>query len=204
MAKKSTSQQADKAVLALLELAAESGWRGVSLADVARRSELSLAELHVEFHSKGGILGRFLDGLDAAQMTGELPDPEASPRDRLFEVVMRRFEAMRPHRQAIRAILSGTAADPWMWPGGVTRVLGSAALMLEAAGISSSGLGGRIKAKGLAGLYLGVLRVWLSDDGEDMDRTMAALDRALGRVETLAVVLCRGRSARETASDAAA
>ncbi|HIJ62730.1 MAG TPA: TetR family transcriptional regulator [Rhodospirillaceae bacterium] len=203
MAKKSTSQQADKAVLALLELAAESGWRGISLADVARRSGMSLAELHGEFKSKWGILVRFLDGLDSAQMTGDLPDPEASLRDRLFEVIMRRFEAMRPHRQAIRAILSGTARDPAMWPGGAKRILGSAALMLEAAGVSSSGLRGRIKVKGLAGLYLKVLRVWLDDDGDGMDRTMAALDRALGRVETVAVVLCRGLPCRGTTADAA-
>lgn len=204
MAKKSTAQLADKAVAALLDLAVERGWRSVSLADVARQGGLSLADLHGEFRTKRDILSRFLDGLDAAQMAGDLPDPQASPRDCLFEVMMRRFEAMRGHRAAVKAILADAAFDPSMWPGGVKRILGSAALMLEAAGISTSGISGRIKVKGLAGIYLSVLRTWLDDDADGMDRTMATLDRALGRIESVATVLCRGRHAGDRVPDATA
>lgn len=204
MAKKSTTQPAEKAVHALLELAAERGWRSVSLVDVARQGAIPLGDLHAEFRTKWDILSRFLDGLDAAQMTGDLPDPEASLRDSLFEVMMRRFEAMRPHRLAVRAILTDAACDPFLWPGGAKRILGSAALMLEAAGVSTSGIRGRIKVKGLAGVYLVVLRTWLADDSDGMDRTMAALDRALGRVESLATVFCRGRHTGDRTSNATA
>lgn len=202
MAKKAqnTSQRADKAVRALLDLAAERGWRAISLADIARRGEISLVDLHAEFGSKWDIVSHFLDGLDAAQMAGELPDPQAGVRDRLFEVMMRRFDAMRPDREAIRAILLETAADPCMWPRGARRIAGSVALMLEAAGVSSSGMIGRIRVKGLAGIYLAVLKTWLDDDSEGGDRTMAALDRALGRAESVVLLLCRGR--REMVSDA--
>ena len=49
---------------------------------------------------------------------------------------------------------------------------------------------GIIRVKGLAAIYLSVLRVWLNDDSEDMAQTMSALDRALRRAEFL-LGLCR-------------
>ncbi len=41
-------------------------------------------------------------------------------------------------------------------------------------------------------MYLTVLRVWLDDDGDDLAKTMAALDKALGRVESLMEIIQRG------------
>ena len=58
--------------------------------------------------------------------------------------------------------------------------------MLEAAGISSVGLAGSLRIKGLALVYLNALRVWLEDDSPDMARTMAAVDKGLRRAEQLA------------------
>jgi ubiquinone biosynthesis protein COQ9 len=60
------------------------------------------------------------------------------------------------------------------------------AAMLEAAGISAGGLAGIIRAKGLTAVYLTALGAWLKDDSEDKARTMAALDKALGRAEFFA------------------
>ena len=77
--------------------------------------------------------------------------------------------------------------------------------MLEAAGVSSSGLFGALRVKGLAMIYAEAYRVWLGDDSKDMAKTMATLDRALGRVERL-ISLCRpgGRDEAEgTAREAA-
>src|SRR5690606_20315976 len=53
--------------------------------------------------------------------------------------------------------------------------------MLSAAGISTAGLKGAIRAQGMACLYADVLRVWIEDDDAGLARTMAALDRALAR-----------------------
>ena len=76
--------------------------------------------------------------------------------------------------------------------------------MLEAAGLSSSGLIGALRAKGLALVYGEAFRVWLGDDSKDMAKTMAALDRALRRAERI-VCLCRprGQNGAEGAEGAA-
>ena len=57
-------------------------------------------------------------------------------------------------------------------------------------GIGAAGLPGIVKVKGLAAIYMSVLRVWLNDDSEDMAKTMSALDRALRRAECI-IGLCR-------------
>jgi hypothetical protein len=55
--------------------------------------------------------------------------------------------------------------------------------MLEAAGISASGPRGALRAQGAALMFARVLGVWVNDEDEGLDRTMAALDRGLSRAE---------------------
>ena len=98
---------------ALMALAAERGWLAVSLADIAERAGLSLADLHDQYPSKSAILAAYRESLDVAVLRGDPLDREASSRDRLFDVVMRRFDAMQPHRDGIRAVLRDSMVDPW-------------------------------------------------------------------------------------------
>ncbi|MDR3438474.1 TetR/AcrR family transcriptional regulator [Telmatospirillum sp.] len=180
---------------AALALASEKGWHGVSLADIAARADLSLAELHAECDSKSAILKAFFQRLDDALWSGDLPQAEETPRDRLFDVVMRRFDALQPHRAGVQAILTGLASDPWLLLSSGPHLLKTTALMLEVSGISASGPAGRLKVHGLSAIYLAVLRVWLSDDSADMGKTMAALDRFLRGAESIAGLAWRRRGA---------
>ncbi len=199
------AEQPDPVITAALTLAAERGWRRVSLLDIARAAKLSLAELYQAYRSKGAILGAFVRHVDAAVLAqGEAEGDKA--RDRLFDVLMRRFETLRPHKAAIEAILRDAGADPFGALCGAPRLLRSMAWMLEAAGLASHGLRGLVRAKGLALVYLGTMRVWLSDDTADLSRTMAALDKRLNRIESV-IGLCpalRRRGARGAASEASA
>lgn len=180
---------AQRVITCALSLAAERGWRRASLADIAAAAKLSLAELYKLYPSKAAILSAFVRHIDATVLAEGAAEGE-TPRDRLFDMLMRRFEALRPHKPAVEAILRDSGTDPVALLCGMPRLLRSMAWMLEAAGIRSHGLLGRACAKGLAALYLATLRVWLSDDSPDMSRTMAALDKGLRRAETLAG-LCR-------------
>jgi hypothetical protein len=59
------------------------------------------------------------------------------------------------------------------------------AWMLEGAGLSSTGLHGMLRTKGLTAVWLYTLRAWERDDSADLAGTMAALDRALARAEEI-------------------
>ncbi len=176
---------------AALTLAAGRGWRRVRLADIAAGASVTRAELRAAFPSKVAILGGFIRRTDEKVLAaGEAEG--SSARDRLFDVLMRRFDVLEPDRDAVAAILGDCLFDPCQSLCLGPRFLGSMAWMLEAAGLSSASAAGAIRTKGLLLVYLAALRVWLTDDSADKAKTMAALDRGLRRAETLAMVFCPG------------
>jgi AcrR family transcriptional regulator len=170
---------ATRIVDAALALAAREGWRSVSLAAIAAEADISVLQLYAIYRSKAAILGAFHRRLDAAALADADAPADERPRDRLFDVVMRRFDALQPHKPAVAAIARDAASDPLATLCGLPGLLNSMGWMLEVAGISASGFIGRARAKLLLGIYLSVLRVWLADDSADMTRTMAALDSRL-------------------------
>lgn len=135
-------------------------------------------------------MAALVDGIDATVLAGT--DAEVvgeSPRERLLDVMMRRLEALAEYKPAVAAILRDAPADPLAALCAGPRLLRSMAWSPEAAGIGSAGLRGRLRAKGLAAVYLSTLRVWLRDDSPELGATMAHLDRSLGRAERLALGL---------------
>jgi AcrR family transcriptional regulator len=172
----------EKAVDALMALAAERPWAEISLANVAARAGLSLAQLRDAFPSKGAILGGFSRRIDRAVLAATTDDLAAeSAKDRLFDVLMRRFDALKPYKAALEAIDAWAMRDPPALVEINRLVVNSQRFMLEAAGLNSEGPLGAVKLQGLAVAWARVFHVWLSDDSEDLARTMAALDRELER-----------------------
>lgn len=189
-----------------LKLAADGRWSQTGLRDIAEASGVSLAELHELYPSKISIIRAWADMVDAAVLdSANAPDPEDSPRDRLFDVLMRRFDAMQDNREALAAILQASCREPLAGLCLASGLPRSMRWMLEAAGIRAVGPKGRMITRGLAGIWLATLRVWLKDDSADMAATMAALDRNLSRAERLVSMLPAGRRRRtpEAEADAA-
>jgi hypothetical protein len=96
---------------------------------------------------------------------------------------MRRFDALRPHRDALEVLGRELVADPVAALALGAALLRSMAWMLEAADIAINGLRGAVAVKLTAGAYAATLRVWLRDDTPDLAPTMAALDRRLRAIE---------------------
>jgi AcrR family transcriptional regulator len=190
---------------ALMRVVALQGWRETRLGDVAEEAGLPLAELHRHFLSKGAILCAFLRRIDQQVLDGTDPDIAAEPvRDRLFDVLMRRLDALRPHKAGVRRLGRDLLRCP---PAAAAFAAGPMAAslqwMLTAARIEPWGPLQPLQVKGLGLIHLSVLRVWADDDSEDQSKTMAALDKALDRADRLVGRLRRGRR-RPPPADAAA
>jgi AcrR family transcriptional regulator len=184
---RAASQEPRKRVITVaLALVAERGWRDLALADIAAAASLSLAELYALYPSKQAILDAFVRDVDMAVLGETKAAPEGPAKDRLFDVLMRRLDKLDPHKVALQRIAGDTARDPLQVLCGFARLDRSMAAMLEAAGISAGGVAGILRAKGLTAVYLTAMRAWLRDESEDKAKTMAALDRALGRAEFVA------------------
>ena len=172
----------DPIVAAFMALLAEKRIEQIGFAEIAARAGVSLADLRGRFASKLAILAAQIKEIDRAVLAGGDADmAEEPPRERLFDVLMRRVEALSSHQEAVRSLARSAACNP-----GLALALNSLAVrsqqwMLTAADISASGPRGMIRAQGLACLFAGVLRTFVDDDDPSHAKTMAALDRALAR-----------------------
>ncbi len=176
-----------KIVDALMALAAERRFEDIAIRDICEKAKVSLADFRDAFPSKGAILAGFAKRIDRAVLTQD--DKEISRearRERLFDVLMRRLDAIAPYREALREITAWLRRDPVAALAMNASVVNSMRFMLEAAAIDSQGMAGAIKLQGLAFAWARIVAVWLDDAEPDLSKTMAELDRELTRGERAA------------------
>lgn len=190
MARKASGKGLDtQAIEAAMTLAAERGWSNTGMIDIAERAKVPVVDLIRQYPSKPAILAALFSQIDEAMLAdvpkhyGDLGD---GARDRLFELLMARFDALAPYKEGVASILAGCSSQPLEAICVLPRAGRSMALTLELAGISTSGLSGALRVKGLLVAYGDAFRTWLGDDSQDLTQTMAALDRNLRRAEKLA------------------
>ncbi|MDB5594022.1 MAG: TetR family transcriptional regulator [Hyphomicrobiales bacterium] len=173
-------------IAALMDLAAERRWEDISMTDVATSAGLTLSDFRDFFPSKGAILAAFSRMIDKIVLDGTTGDLAAEPaKERLFDVLMRRLDAMAPYREGLQGVMEWARRDPISAAALNQVALNSMRFMLEAADISAEGPVGTIKMQGLVLAWARVLDVWFRDDDPAYARTMAALDRELTRGEKL-------------------
>jgi AcrR family transcriptional regulator len=195
---------ADTVLDAFLTLVADKGYREVTLRDVAAAADMGLADLYRLHPDKMALVAAFLARVDAAVLTGtpRQIDPEETARDRLFDVMMRRYDALKPHRAALRSIVGAARRDPLLALALAPAARRSMAAMLEAAGLASEGISGAVRQNGLMAIHAAVSRVFDSDGSVDLSKTMAALDGRLKTVEKWAQTFDKYTvSRRETVSE---
>ncbi len=176
----------ERIIAAFLALLAEAPFESIGLAEVAGRAGVSLAQLRDEFASTFAILAAHMKATDRAVLAADYSDMTEEPeRERLFDVLMRRLELLVPHREAVRSLLRSARRSPPLAFALNGLAVRSQQWMLTAAGIGVSGPRGMVRAQGLAVLFASVLHTWVDDDDPGQARTMAALDRALGRGQRL-------------------
>ncbi len=188
-----------------LALAADGGWAGVGLGDIAAAAGVSLAELRAHFPSRSAIVAGFIADVDRGVLAARDPEMAGRPApERLFDVLMKRFDLLNPHKRAVAAVLRSCPSDPEALSCAPLALRRSMHWMLEAADLSGAGMRGRLRVAALTALYLSTIPVWLRDDSTDMARTMAALDHRLKRLDRLTRALCRLAPARNRMEDAPA
>lgn len=205
MATKPRRDKQARIIDAALELSAERGWTAITLDDIAVAAKLDPDEVYRLTPTKSAILNAFVRRTDLAVLAGQSladdEEAEASTHDRLFDVLMRRFEVLLPDRTALSALCRDLPRDPVSLAAAVPQAHCSFARMLEAAGVSTKGLRGLARVHAIAAVWLATQRTWFSDDGEDMARTMAVLDRNLRRMEeTAGLVLGMRHTAKASES----
>jgi len=174
------SVQHDAIVAAFMALLAEKRFEDIGFAEIARRAGVSLSDVRMKHASKIEMLAAYMRDVDRAVLDGIDPGlADEPPRERLFDVLMRRLDVLAADKAAVKSLWQSARFNP-----GLTLAVNGLATrsmqwMLTAADISATGPKGMIRAQGLTFLFGSVMRTWANDDDPGQARTLAALDRAL-------------------------
>ena len=91
----------------------------------------------------------------------------------------------QPCRAAIRAIHRDLVRDPLALAATLPQTRRSLELMIEAAGLDSTGWRGILRVRALGYVLARSFMIWLEEEDEGQAKTMAELDRRLRQVERL-------------------
>jgi len=172
--------QHDPIVAAFMAILAEKRFEDIGFAEIARRAGVSLSELRLKHASKIEMLAASMRDVDRAVLDGiDSGLADEPPRERLFDVLMRRLDILAADKAAVKSLRQSATFNPGLALAVNGLATRSMQWMLTAADITATGPKGMVRAQGLALLFASVLRTWLHDDDPGQARTLAALDRAL-------------------------
>lgn len=165
---------------ATFALLAERRFDQLSVRAIADAAGVSLATLNQHFAGRLAIIEAFSRRIDQAVLSGDYSDmADENPRDRLFDVLMARLDALRPYRAALKNLMASARRDPALALQLNAVAYRSQTWMLAAAGVSATGWRGRLATQSLTVAFAQVLRVFLSEEDPGLPRTMAKLDGVL-------------------------
>lgn len=175
----------------------EKGWRDLSCAEVATRAGVEVKLAFVEYSNRYAYVSELVRRINFAMLDAyDKEIGEEAARERLFDVIMARFEAMQTYRELVIALTKAARCDPMLSLHLMALSRLTADWFLDASHISPAGLGGQLRSKGALVAYARAFSVWLGDESEDLSKTMACLDKtlkagekALRRAERLARVV---------------
>jgi AcrR family transcriptional regulator len=201
MPKSKAEKSLDSVIDAAMKAAETQGWATVTLYDIAQFASVPLDELYETVGSKQQILNAFARRVDKAVLSDFERDTADSVRDRLFEMILARFDEMLPYREGLKSIANASMTDGSAAICGYQRLSRSMRWTMDAAGVSTSGIAGTLKVKFLVGVYLRALRVWLTDETEDFAKTMKVVDQSLAQAERWASYLNDKRAGSKKSQD---
>lgn len=182
---------------AALDHAEQQGWEETRMHEVAAACNAGLDEIHAHFRDRNEIVDAWLDRADSAMLrlhdSGELED--ASPRQRLYELITTWLDALAPHQRVTREMIGYR-----LLPGrldlqipAALRIGRTVRWIREAARLDAPLPRRGLEEKVLATLFINTFLFWLRDRSTDQVRTRAWLDRGLGLVEMSAQWVPGGR-----------
>ncbi|MEO1017336.1 MAG: hypothetical protein AAFY56_06550 [Pseudomonadota bacterium] len=188
-----SDDERERLLITAIDVLAEKGSAGFDVREIARRTEFDLVLVLEEVGTVGATLRALARHLDHKMVgSGSAWNEEGlSVRERLFELVMQRFDAMSPFKSGLERLTADRRSDPLPNLQTLCNLDRSAGWMLATAGVNVSGMGGGLRRAAMAQAYARVVRVWLRDSSPDLGPTMAELDKRLAELEDWASGLAR-------------
>ena len=179
------------------ELVSEIGWENFNLKLLAEKNKFELDDINTIFKTKSSVLKEFSIMIDEEVVNSiNQNDFIDNPvKDNLFEIIMMRFEKLKPYKNGILKILNSAKKNPLILKK-VSRQLFSSLDFLEVSNAKDNFLFDKFKLSALFVIYSYVFNIWLKDDSDEMSKTMAELDSLLSKSEIIVKKLINTRNFR--------
>lgn len=173
----------DKLVTAALAAIEKDGWKTLSLTALGRKAKIAPATLYELCPDKRALLQLIGKRIDIAALERAIePDESIPPRDRAFDAIIGCFESITPLKPAIGVIHADSKGDPAVIFDVLPATVRSAFWIADSAGLPTTGWQGFLVTRGIGVLLAESMGIWL-EDGEDLAKTMAHVDRRLRLIE---------------------
>jgi AcrR family transcriptional regulator len=186
---KSSRHHDQKICAAALRLAAARGWENVTLEQIAKAAKIPLPPLKALFADSNAILPLIVRHISAETFKAcDKPDHNAPPHDRLFDVMMARFDRLQQSRKAVLSIAAFARREPRSAVILFQAQIEAMRSTLAFTGFASGKACATLAPLAVWGIHFAAFRAWQHDETLDMSKTMAALDwylRYAGRAATL-------------------
>ena len=186
MAERKSKTRPDLLEAAFTHLA-DVGWAGWSPRALAAMTGYDLGEVYDAFPTPAALAQKLAERLDKTMLA--IPPDELdglSHRERLFELFMRRFDAMAPYKPGLQRLTREARTEPELLLASLCNLDRMAHWLIELAELPYSGLEARLARASLVVAYARIFRTWLDDATPDLATTMAELDKRLDQLERAA------------------
>ena len=161
------------------------GWDKFSIEKLSTKENIPVRDLKVFFKCKYSIVDKFSKMIDKnIESKLRLEDfKDSSKKDILFELTMMRFDEMEEFKGSLSKILDVSKKKPLLASVITKNVMNTMDFFLELSNSYSNYAFDVLKKNFLFLIYSITFKTWLSDNTEDLSKTMAELDKLLSTAE---------------------
>ena len=161
------------------------GWEEFSLEKLSTKEKIPINDLKVFFKCKNSIVDKFSRMIDKnIESKLRIDDfKDSSKKDILFELIMMRFDEMEDFKGSLVKILDVSKNKPLLISIITKNVMNTMDFFLELSNSYNNYAFDFLKKNFLFIIYSITFKTWLSDDTEDLSKTMAELDKLLSTAE---------------------
>ena len=170
-----------EATLSLLKI---NSWQKISMQDIYKKAKINPPNAYAIVKNKKDILLLINNFFDNEVYKSTYKIEGTVIHDKIFEILMVRFEIFNIHRKAVIKLFNYITKKPDLIVFFIPLILNSLNTVLELSKVSPNGLLGKIKVEALLIIYLSVFLVWKKDESSNLEKTMVAIDNYLNKAET--------------------
>ena len=167
------------------DLINDTGWEEFSIERLSTRENIPLNDLKVYFKCKYSMVDKFSKMIDKnIESKLRIQDfKDSSKKDIIFELIMMRFDEMEEFKGSLTKVLNASKNKPLLISIISKNVMNTMDFFLELSNSYNNYAFDVLKKNFLFLIYSITFKTWLSDNTEDLSKTMAELDRLLSTAE---------------------